>query len=126
MWSILISCLILLALAANHLIYGFGCWGLQPGGPISAKLYEFQLAVAVVATLLAAYSLLKIKPARWERQMGIIGIALIGAVAIFYSGGWRVFTSMHHQGPENLLLFLSATASAIIAGYARIRTTRHV
>lgn len=125
MWTIRISYLILLALAVNHLIYGFGCWGLQPGGPFSADLYLLQIVVAVIATPLACHSLIKSKPPSWGLLLATLGVALTIAIGTFCLSGWWIFTSAHFQGNEKLLPFFSASAAALIAGYIRLHSIRH-
>ena len=54
MWSIIASVGIALALLVTHFVYGWGCWGLQPGGTVSSKLYLLQLIIAApLANMLA-------------------------------------------------------------------------
>ncbi len=111
--------MIVAALTVNHLINGLGCWGFARGGLFSADLYGFQIVIAVVATILGSYSLLNIRPPRWPYLLAGLWSLFIGAVVLYCYLGWRIFISIHYQGSENLLPFITASLSAIVAGYER-------
>ena len=127
MWSICLSCMIVAALTVNHLIHGFGCWGFARGGHFSADLYGLQILVAAIATILGSYSILRIRPPRWHYILAWIWSLFIVAIALFFYRGWQIFSSIHYQGAENLLPFITASLSAIVAGRERecvLRTPR--
>jgi hypothetical protein len=125
MWAIRTSSFVLIALAMNHLIHGFGCWGLQPGGRFSALLCFPQLAVAAGAMIGACRCLFKFRPPNWGWLIGLVGVVSTAAFVLFYQRGLNLFSSAHFQGIENLAPFLSASASAMIAGFIQTRARIH-
>jgi hypothetical protein len=111
--------MIVAALTVNHLIHGFGCWGFARGGHFSADLYGLQILVAAIAMILGSYSILRIRPPRWPYILSWIWSLFIVAIALFFYRGWQIFSSIHYQGSENLLPFITASLSAIVAGHER-------
>lgn len=107
---------ILIILAANIAVHGTGCWGLQAGGPLSASLYFIQVIVSVIAIF---WSLHWLFSGQGKFRLGAFGIAVFLAfLAIFeYArAGWRMGTSIHNQGLENLPSFLLASSVALFVG----------
>ena len=123
MWSIIGSTLIAAALVANHLVHGWGCWGLQPGGPVSARLYALQILLALLTCVYAYIHLLQGKFPGGRILLIILTFCLISMATLFATRGTVVFTSVHFQGPENLLPFAASSATAIWGGIA-VRLTR--
>jgi hypothetical protein len=116
MWSIVTTAAILVALAANHLANGLGCWGLQPGGRNSMFLYLLQIAVAAVAGVHALGRLARTSVPRRYALAGLLLAAVASVGALYGLRGWRILTSLHNMGAENLLPFLAASFSALLAG----------
>ena len=110
-WQMRRAPIVLLLVALNfaegviHLVYGSGCWGFQPGGH-----YSMLMAVGLVLTFIATvvWALMSVR-----RLLEFVSLALatiLGSAAILVSYtwvGWRLFTTIHNQGPENLL-FIAA------------------
>lgn len=108
--------LILLMLAINHAVHGFGCWGLQPGGRTSGYLYLAQLLLSAYAVL---YTLTRAVRAASPRNILFASAALGLSVvrwALMDAYGWQMHTSIHNQGAENLLPFFINSAVAIAVG----------
>ena len=116
MWSVVISFVIALGLVINHLVHGWGCWGLQPGGRISAHLYFLQLIVAGVATVRALSLLFRERCPGWLFASVFVALLAIVTAALYVTDGWVINTSIHLQGPENLIPFGAASATAILGG----------
>jgi len=114
---IITATLILLSLLAlNHTIHGPGCWGLQPGGRWSATLFNIQVLVSALAI---CWSLYRVFWARGRIKFTVVAIAYLAAIAAAFSYmkvGWRMHTSIHGQGIENLPTFLLVSLVAIILG----------
>ena len=118
---LLIAFTVLLAtiLAINHVVHGFGCWGLQPGGTVSGSVYDLQILAAFVGTigLLRGFHNGKLRVD--EFRLLLIGVFIFASVLTFWIFGWRTYTSMHHQGPENLLAYASVAATTYLLGRYR-------
>ncbi|PHS03059.1 MAG: hypothetical protein COA78_19220 [Blastopirellula sp.] len=112
------SLLLLLAMAGNHFVHGFGCWGLQPGGRLSSLIYDLQILVSVVAGVrLAVWLSEKKLPMNFTRLI-VIGIGLIASITMFLLYGWAAGSSLHHLGIENLFAYLTlAITSLAISNY---------
>ncbi len=116
MKSVIISLGILVALAINHAVHGLGCWGLQPGGRFSSLLYWFQAIVAVVGLVWVCYRVIKGRERRRFVVAACIGLLAAGAIVAYVGIGWRIDTSIHNQGPENLIPFCLVSLVAITTG----------
>lgn len=120
----LTSCLVL-ALAVNHVVHGFGCWGFQPGGAASGLIYELQTLTAMVGIgwLVIAISQRKlpIRPAR----LLLIGLFTVASVAMYLLTGWTAHTSAQHQGAENLLAFAPVVVTTLATGAYGWRLRSH-
>lgn len=108
---------ILGGLGLIHFIHGPGCWGLQPGGIWTGCLYSIQSLITLGACI---YSLLVTFGHRRRPMVVILGLVtatlFILAAWQYHVIGWRMYSSIHHQGPENLPTFLLSSATAIVAG----------
>jgi hypothetical protein len=116
MWSIVTTAAILVALAANHVVNGPGCWGLQPGGRNSMLLYLLQMTVAAAAGVHALGLLARTSAPRRNALAGLLLAAVASVGALYGLRGWCILTSLHNMGAENLLPFLAASFSALLAG----------
>jgi hypothetical protein len=125
MWSILASYLILAALVINHLIFGFGCWGFQPGGRISSLLYSLQILIAGIVSVSLFILIIRERHGHWRRDLLVTTISVVAIAGSLFGFGWRAFTSIHFQGPENLIPFLIASFMTITLSrlYLRIMYT---
>jgi len=123
MWSIFATYLILVILVVNHLIYGFGCWGLQPGGFVSSLLYSLQIFIAGIVSVSLIILVVRKRHERWRRDLIVIVVSVFAIAGSFQVIGWRAFTSIHFQGPENLIPFVIASLMTITLSrlYLRIR-----
>ncbi len=116
-YLILITIAILLALGLVHLVYGEGCWGLQPGGTLSGMLFDLQAVISLGAVLYCC-----VITFRYRDRPGLLalsGIAMVFlalAVWQYMTVGWRMGTSIHYQGSENLPTFLLTSAVSIVIG----------
>ena len=128
MWSISATYLILAALVINHLFFGFGCWGFQPGGGISSLLYSLQILIAGIVSILLLILIVRERHAQWRRDLVVTTISIIAIAGSLIGFGWRAFTSIHFQGPENLIPFLIASFMTITLSrlYLRIMYASHV
>ena len=97
--------------AVVHLVYGRGCWGLQPGGKSSMHIAE---GLAVTFVIAAAMSLTSAGGGLLlaKRLTGaVLGLGII--IATYVLRGWTMFTSLHNQGPENLLMLGALNAGIV-------------
>jgi hypothetical protein len=117
---ILLLSIIVLALAViTHLINGYHCWGLQPGGPMMANLFITQSFITTTAIIMSAITAIK-HGSKVEIWLLVTSLALVGICLWQYSiTGWRMLTSIHFQGPENLPTFIFCLLPAIILGTRR-------
>lgn len=110
------TAIILFLLFLNIVINGTGCWGCQPGGPYSAYLFYIQVIVSAIALV---WSLHWLFSGQGKYRLRVFGIAslLTGLAVIAYCIiGWRMDTSIHNQGMENLLPFLLVSSVALFVG----------
>lgn len=111
-----ITMLLIAVMAFNHVVYGFGCWGLRPGGALSATIYDLQILAALIGILRLTASLLRrTAPCKWI-QLVAIGAFGLASVATYIRFGWRAHTSAHWQGPENLIAFLTVACTTYLIG----------
>lgn len=106
--------LILIGLALNHAWHGMGCWGYQPGGEISSLLYYAQSLAsiyAIIGTAVYCFRDLSIR-----NLMFAATAMLMGIVAFYLISHSSMNTSVHNQGPENLIPFFANSLVAIIVG----------
>jgi hypothetical protein len=120
MWPITVSILILIALGMNHLIHGFGCWGFQAGGRFSSFLYSTQIVIAGFSAVSLYIIILRERHDQWLKDLVVATLLIFAVPASFFTIGYVAFTSIHFQGPENLIPFLIATYVTITL--ARIRS----
>jgi len=118
MTLVLTSLAILALLGLNHAIHGAGCWGFQPGGGFSALLFDVQTLTSLIAVGWALYRLFT---GHQRTRFIVIGAGFVvaaAAVACYVSVGWRMHTSIHNQGPENLpTFFLTSLVAILLGGY---------
>ena len=106
---------ILLALGINVAVNGPGCWGLQPGGVMTMRLFSIQV-------LIAGAALVHSVRLAWQFRVHKKAFALMGVAFVFaglavwqYSTvGWRLYTSGHNQGMENLPTFVLTAMVALV------------
>ena len=126
-----ITFLLVAAIAINHIIHGFGCWGLQPGGPTSAMIYDLQILTAVIGMLWLLSALIRRKVPCDALRLVVIGLFALGSIVLFMLFGWTAHTSIHHLGAENLVAYLTVAATTYLVGrYGYLRkksetTTNH-
>jgi hypothetical protein len=117
-----ITLLLVAAIAVNHLVHGFGCWGLQPGGPASAMIYDLQILTAVIGILWLLDALKRRDAPDDALRLGAIGLFSLASIAMFMVFGWAAHTSIHHQGAENLVAYLTVAATTYLVGsYGHLR-----
>ena len=99
-----------------HIVCGWRCWGFQPVGRVN------MLIVVALSVLLVTTALLSLLSAgnrsRLLLRAGVATAGLTMSVAAYSAVGWRLFTSVHHQGPENLLLVAALNAGTIAVAVA--------
>ena len=117
MIAVFIACgLILYGLLANYIVYGKGCWGFQPGGSNSSVLY----ASSFVCLLLAVFRFFKVSYTTkdWRRKKGSAVFFVLGFVVLLHlKFGWRISSSLHGMGNENLLPFMGVLMAFIVVSY---------
>ena len=122
---IIVTAAILSLLGLVHLAYGPGCWGLQPGGLWSAGLFAIQASMSIGALV---YSLAMTWRHRQWAAMYVytaLSVAIAGvAVWQYLTVGWRMNSSIHSQGLENLPTFIATSLVAIIVGMQRIMANK--
>jgi hypothetical protein len=117
-----ITAILVAALVINHAVHGLGCWGLQPGGPISAMIYDVQILTCVVGVLWLIGALSRKTVPHDTLQIVGIGFFVLASVGLYMVFGWRAHTSIHRQGPENLIAYLTVAATTYLVGrYLRQR-----
>ncbi len=97
---------------AVHIIYGWGCWGLQAGGPINSLLVPVMTVVflaTAVSVMISANSIL-----RFLIRAFTLLLASAFIITAYVHTGWRIFTSIHNQGPENLLLIAAINVGVLV------------
>lgn len=109
--------LLAVAMAINHAVHGVGCWGLQAGGPTSQMIYGLQILCAASGLVW-----LLVKIAQREAPLDVPGLMALAAlvtasVAGYRVVGWRIFTSIHAQGLENLIAYLSVAGMTCVIGW---------
>ena len=124
---IVITLFLAAALAINHAVHGEGCWGLQPGGAVSATIYDVQFIISVTgAAWLTVASLYKTIPQNWLR-LSVIGCFVLASVASFMVFGWRIGSSVQNQGAENWLAYITAAATTYLIGrYPKKHNTKSI
>ena len=111
-----ITLLLVAAIAVNHIVHGFGCWGLRPGGPTSAMIYDLQILAAVIGILWLFSALMRrTVPCDALRLFAIAFFAIV-SVWLFMLFGWTAHTSIHHLGAENLVAYLTVAATTYLVG----------
>jgi len=111
-----ITLLLVAAIAVNHIVHGFGCWGLQPGGPTSAMTYDFQILTAVIGILWLLSALIRRTVPCDALRLFAIGFFALLSVLLFMLFGWTAHTSIHHLGAENLVAYLTVAATTYLVG----------
>ncbi len=109
------ACLVV-ALTANHIVHGFGCWGLQPGGRTSALIYDLQILTALISLVWLAIVLSASRKPVNPNRLIMIGCCVVASVIMFMVTGWKAHTSIHYQGAENILAFLPVVFTSLAAG----------
>ena len=117
-----VTILLVAAMALNHAVHGVACWGLQPGGSLSATIYDLQILAALIGLLWLLVSVTRrTLPCSWP-QLIAIAVLSIASVATYVQFGWAANTSIHWQGPENLLAFVTVAGTTYLIGrYGRRR-----
>ncbi len=114
-WLSLAGIVVMLLHYAAH---GPFCWGLVPGGNLSWMLYYAEIVIGAVGVLWLFGWLVR---GRGKVRFGMAILAggwAIAAVWLYFRWGWRMPTSIHYQGPENLIAFLAVANVAVIThGY---------
>ena len=113
-WPILGTLIVLDLVEAGLLVtYDGSCWGFQPGGKTNMLVASGLAALFLAAAASAIAACLKMKT-----RIGatVIATALgAGAIIIAYiGGGWQMFTSIHNQGSEGLVLFPVMNAAIVL------------
>lgn len=104
------------ALAVNHLVHGFGCWGLQPGGRTSALIYDLQILTALSGIVWLAYAMAWRRMPRNRSRLMIIGVWAIASAVSYMLVGWKAHTSSHRFGSESLVAFLTVAGASLAIG----------
>jgi hypothetical protein len=114
--SLAVLCVLNLAELLIHVIYGWQCWGFQPVGRVN------MLIIVGLSVLFATTALLSLLSAgnrsRFLLRAGVAAAGLAISVAAFGTVGWRLFTSIHHQGAENLVFVGALNAGTIAVAVA--------
>lgn len=113
---VLSTVLVGLLLFANLVVHDFSCWGLQPGGKLTALLFGSQSAISLMAL---TWMTRQVFQGKFGGRFAVFALALaltIAAIATFATTGWRMYSSIHSQGPENLTTFALASAVALVVG----------
>lgn len=110
------TCLLVVAMAVNHIVHGFGCWGLQPGGPTSARIYDLQILAAVTGILWLCIALRRRTVPPDAMPLFAIAFFAIVSVWLFMLYGWAAHTSIHHLGAENLVAYATVAATTYLVG----------
>lgn len=120
-FMLLIAITVLLAgiLAVNHVVHGFGCWGLQRGGTVSTNVYDLQILAAMVGTIGLLHGFYKGTLRLDGSRLLVIGLFALASIATFWLFGWATHTSLHHQGPENLVAYSMVAATTYFLGRYR-------
>jgi hypothetical protein len=121
MWTITVTYLILIALGVNHLINGLGCWGFDAGGRFSSFLYSTQILIAGIVAVSLYILILWERHDQWRRDLVVTTILVLAVAVSFFTIGWVAFTSIHYQGPVNLIPFLIASYVTIALSRIRLR-----
>ncbi|GMU21337.1 MAG: hypothetical protein AMXMBFR13_14300 [Phycisphaerae bacterium] len=121
MYAIVATIAILVTGGLVHAKYGLGCWGLQPGGRWMANLFWLQTAVSLAA--LAHSAVIVLRQRTWVGASFTLFALVLAAAAVwqYWRRGWRMDTSIHNQGPENLPTFLLASSVAVVCGVYMMR-----
>lgn len=119
MTIVLATTAILCLLAVNHAVHGFGCWGYQPGGPISGMLFDLQATLALAAFTWLIYRVYVAKDTGRLIALALALAAALAAMAAYQSTGFQLHTSIHGQGPENLPTFFLVSAVSLVIGIYR-------
>jgi len=123
MMLIRITVLLIAVLGINHLVHGFGCWGFQPGGRASATIYDLQIVTAAIGVLWLLTALARRTVPCDPLRIRAIALLVFASVATYMRFGWAAHTSIHHQGAENLVAFLTVAATTYLVGrYGSLRT----
>ena len=113
---IIVTIAILMLLGINLWQHGQGCWGAQPGGGLSSLLYLLQLVAAAWALAFGGLRLLKHKPPSWVVGIILLGVCGLSSVYLLLNQGHIMWTTVHHQGLENLTPFIMASLTACVGG----------
>ncbi|MEM8671536.1 MAG: hypothetical protein AAGG48_28710 [Planctomycetota bacterium] len=104
------------ALAINHAIHGLGCWGARPGGSTSAIIYDTQVLTCIVGLLWLFTRLYRGTVPHDKFRLLTIVFLVLASVTLFKAFGWQIHTTVHHQGPENLLAYFTVAATTYLVG----------
>jgi hypothetical protein len=128
---VLAVCSLTLALAftVNHAVNGVSCWGMHPGGPLNMRLFSSLRVLAVAAFGLGMCVALTRRSFLWATPMLVVVVWLGYLYHVWWKyTGFRIFTSRHNQGAENLrgvaILFGVISFSLVTALVVALRKRR--
>ncbi len=104
------------ALAANHAVHGRGCWGLQPGGRLSAMIYDLQIMACLIGVVWLAIAVARRKVPLQIIQLASIVMFAVAAIYLYQVYGWGIHTSAHNMGSENLFAYIPVAACTFLIG----------
>ncbi|MGI8978810.1 MAG: hypothetical protein ACR2FY_06265 [Pirellulaceae bacterium] len=110
---------ILCMLAINRAVHGFGCWGYQPGGPISGMLFDLQATLSLAAFTWLIYRVYVAKDTGRLIAFALALATTLAAMVAYQTTGSQLHTSIHGQGPENLPTFFLVSAVSLVIGIYR-------
>ena len=109
-----LSLIILILLGVVHLRFGSGYWGAQPGGRWSSLLYLIQIAIFFSYLVWSIFAIYK----KWCKNTlvviisSVISTVLVGI--LFFTQGWKMLTTMHGMGSENLIPLIGSSMICMI------------
>ena len=107
---------LMLAMTANHLVHGTGCWGLQPGGMNSRYIYDSQIILAIFGFVWLVISVATRSTKSKPLQLAVILVLGAASIYTFSTHGWTYRTSIHKLGPENLIAYLTLAFTTYFVG----------
>lgn len=114
MTTIVASLVLLGILLINLLVNGLGAWGTQPGGRLSMWVLILQVLVSIFAIF---WCIARGRKGKCKNMFSIVvSLLVVVSVVSLYQTGWQAFTSIHGQGAENLVFFLSTFLIAVVIG----------